>query len=147
MSTPIQSNSEGLQRILQTVNSLPDAGSGGATFQRKAESFTAQVDPNDNTILIATVNCGFKPDVVILKGTGYSDGVNTAYYDRVAVFTERSADKTYYVAGCDNTCAVWDGSIEQTENGFSINIWGYDDDWQSVTLTSKTIDYVAIKYT
>lgn len=143
----IGNNTTGLQRILQAVNNLPEGGSGGVTVQRKADSFTANLDPADNTAIQATVNCGFVPDVVIIKGKAYQGESNTYYYDMVAVFPERSAGRNYLVAGTSGSYSVFEGTVEQTTNGFTMSFWAYNDDWDYVTMQRETFEYVAIKYT
>lgn len=139
----IQSNSEGLQRILQTVNSLP---AGGVTVQRKAGSFTANT-AYDGQVIQASVNCGFVPDVVLLKGKEFTGDDNTYYYDMAAVFPERSAARNYLVSGANNSYEILEGKIEQTANGFEVTFWGYDDAWGEKTMVAETMEYVAIKYT
>ena len=118
----------------------------GVTVQRKAGSFTANVT-NGGKTLEATVNCGFVPDVVLLKGKAYTEENTTYYYDMAAVFSERSADKNYLVSGTNNSYTVLEGRINQTANGFKITFWGYDDAWGEKTMVAERMEYVAIKYT
>lgn len=142
----LTNNTAELKKILAAVNALPEAGAGGVTVQRKAGSFTANVT-NGGETLEATVNCGFVPDVVLLKGKEYTGAGTTYYYDMAAVFSERSADKNYLVTGTNDSYEFLEGEINQTANGFKIIFWGYDDAWGEKTMVAERMDYVAIKYT
>lgn len=134
----IQSNSEGLQRILQAVNSLP---AGGATKQTKTGTFTT------NSSGTATVNCGFKPDYVIIinprtASAGYimSATAHFAYDpDGVGVFAllipERSDDVF---------CNSFD--VTQTSNGFSVLAENVGWDHGYSTTKNAVFNYYAVKY-
>ena len=133
----IQSNSEGLQRILQKVNSLP---SGGVTVQRKSGTFTTDSSG------IAIVNCGFPPDLVYLLGGSNTDSDVTYLWSQAVAFTEELRE------GVPNTTMWFTGGFLdtywiQTTTGFAVSISSNDWSFNSSDYSGKTISYVAIKYT
>ena len=147
MSTPIQNNSEALQRILQTVNSLPDAGtgsgSGGVTVQRDSGN-TFTVDSSGS----ATVNCGFQPDMVAID----LGEANSAKAVVVAPFYEISADNVSEAGSYETTVWTDDNililtTLSQTSTGFSVYMRAYDFSQDKDSLPTKTYNYVAVKYT
>lgn len=125
----IQSNSEGLQRILQKVNSLP---SGGVTVQRVTGTITEG----------KTINCGFKPDLVSIKvPEAGADG----WFHPAAAFTEIGMDEDILQA------EVMDGfyyfGLTRTNSGFTCDfISFYDFDFNSSEVTGE-YPFTATKYT
>ena len=113
--------------------------SSGVTVQSKAGSFTTGYNGS------ATVNCGFKPDIVYIKGeqTNYN---GTYFSNSTAMcFAEDSRS---------NRCTVMFGastineiSWDATSNGFTVALYVFDFDWESQSASNKTFNYVAIKYT
>ena len=139
----IQNNTTGLEAILQAVNSLPDAGSGGGssggvTVQRKTGTVQTNSDGD------ATVTCGFKPDLVVI----YSP-LSTAYgnwYHLVFAFSE--VDDDYLCACSENSQYLIYMYGVSTSNGFEIyDTTKYNLDLEWVGTLSLEFDYVAIKYT
>lgn len=138
MATPIQNNSEALQRILQTVMDLPEE-SIGVTVQRKDGTLTT------NTSGTATVNLGFKPDVVRLSvGHTWED----ISFETAADFHTGNSDKIacadFYD---DDSIFVALYVIERTSTGFNIEASYRDYDFEEAMLKNKTITYSAVKYT
>lgn len=92
----------------------------------------------------ATVNCGFKPDVVMIhKNTTYEQ------YQTCAV---NFADDT---RGTTLETGLWDGSssielyevtITQTATGFSVSMIAWSDEWDESN-GSGTFQYSAVKFT
>lgn len=175
----IQSNSEGLQRILQAVNDLPegtqlptlsnpgtasDLASGkqligqngdiitgthqcpaGVTVRRYPTSGlgTFTVDSNG----AATVNCGFQPDVVYVRGDTLNADGQVISYSAAIVFTEETEGNrtnlgTYFTYEDEVHCLIW----SKTNTGFSVDAVVFNWDW-SVKLKKTTYSYAAIKYT
>jgi hypothetical protein len=134
MSTPIQSNSEALQRILQAVNSLPDAGSGDeSTVQTKSGTFNSDAN-------YTVIDCGFQPDIVSISYASDYYGEGTVSFkdnSEVAIFIPEYSDYLMYGT-----------AFQRTETGFQFNYFqgmtyelGYENP------ARKTISYTAVKYT
>lgn len=137
MATPIQNNSEGLQRILQAVNSLPDAGSGGVTVQRKNGTFTTN---GDNGV---SVDCGFSPDVLILFAPETNE--EGKYYNMAFPFGETG--ETEHRAQCEIMKGIVYCAVTKQTNGFRLNFCNfYTFDWEQQE-TIYNLTYLAIKYT
>lgn len=93
----------------------------------------------------ATVNCGFKPDVVMIhKNTTYE-----SHYQTCAV---NFADDT---RGTKLETGLWEGSssielyevmITQTATGFSVSMTAWTDEWDDSN-GSGTFQYSAVKFT
>lgn len=137
---------------LAYVEEIPSSGgstggSSGVTVQRKAGSFTT-TRRNNGEYADATVNCGFSPDVVVVKGKVYNyNDDEQYYYDMIAVFPERDSNRNYNVISTDDTYNNIECEISQTDDGFYFDMWAYDWDWNEVSVSSRSYDYVAIKYT
>jgi len=121
-----------------------DAIKTGVTVQRKSGSFTT--DTNGN----ATVNCGFKPDLVVITGmTGDHSGAN-AEYQLAFAFNEAV---TNYQKGAaafidDGDYVMLAAGISQTQNGFTMSkMTALTLSFGSATSAQRTFNYVAIKYT
>lgn len=118
-----------------TVNGVPSSSSSGGTKQTKTGSFQTSSSGT------ATVDCGFKPDVVVI----YAPEANEDGYE-------------YHTSCCLD---VLGGSIEimelnkkllyfniwETSNGFEISsAQTYDFSWNWAQYSRKTLQYEAIKY-
>lgn len=114
----------------------------GTTVQRKSGSFTT--DSNG----AATVNCGFRPDVLLI--TGLYDSNYKCEYHAACVFPEQK-NSSYDLTMAATTTNFPDGIEfypERTTNGFTIEVWGNNvllGDWYE--MADMTFSYVAIKYT
>lgn len=112
----------------------------GVNVQRKSGSFTT------NNSGDATVNCGFQPDMVYIKGeTVTEDGV-TNVYSMCMVFSEESR------SGSKDTI-MWasDGIVDfvwtRTPTGFTVGCGKFSWEFVVSVLSRKSFNYVAIKYT
>lgn len=134
----IQSNSEGLQRILQTVNALPDAGS-GVTVQKK----TGTVTTSSSTSSFTSVDCGFQADLVVI----HKGETESGYYSSVALAFE--ADRgtkivsTFWYDAATRYVEIFG---EQTATGFRVRAVYYDDN-DDARGYAISLNYVAVKYT
>jgi len=108
----------------------------GVTVQKNSGSFTTGTNGS------ATVNCGFRPDMVYIKGDT-DDGYNNS---QAMAFDAESR------TGNLNT-AMWasDGAVDivwtRSSTGFSVTVTLYDWDWNGTAASRKTYNYVAVKYT
>lgn len=135
----IGNNTAGLQRILQAVNDLPEAAPAGVTVQRKTG--TVQTDKNGD----ATVNCGFKPDVVAVEAEGHSYPVFCGFMFAEAnettleMFIRHADAANYFVSAL---------SVNITETGFSIiDATKISYAIESAVDSYRTFSYTALKYT
>ena len=98
---------------------------------------------------VSTVNCGFKPDVVVFSGFSYTD--NDTFYEMQmsAVFSEKETSYPLLVIMHSDDYPYMDMFITQTETGFELSGCRYYDykvgDY--VSLNSVALNYTAIKYT
>lgn len=109
----------------------------GVDVQRNSGSFSTSRGQ-------ATVNCGFKPDVVFVKGTSFSEDNILYNPSQSIVFSED--DRNIPLTTMHTSSGTLDLFWEQKSNGFSVNIYAYDLDWKEVSPPSS-LNYVAIKYT
>lgn len=139
MATPIENNTEGLLQILQKVNALPDAGGGGVTVQSTTGTFTTDGQGN------ATVNLGFKPDVVRFM----CEGVYGKYSLESGVDFNISGTTSALVI-CYKLQDNWyvEFPVTRTDNGFVVEYaCGYDISHTETFLQNETYTYSAVKYT
>ena len=133
----IENNTEGLQRILQLANSLPNAGS-GVEIQETDGGVTFQTSNG-----AATVNCGFKPDLVTIY-LGDVEGEPTY----ITAYFGDSVD-VRYCTGYDPSDTYCNGfvSIYRTSNGFTLGGFNwYTDGWDKQTSNGETYQYYACKF-
>lgn len=148
MATPIETNSEGLQRILQAVNSLPDAGSSGVAIQTKTGSFTWNGASGEMEI-----NCGFVPDVVFIHlPDPYTEDSELYVNDMAANVAAIDLGEYICCWSCigelyDDTFTFAFCYIGKAENGFIASSFGEQDLSGEYWYTTKTYNYTAIKYT
>ena len=149
----LESNTTALQEILDMVNALPDSGGSsddpgdsgdtGVTVQRSAGTIKT------NSQGTASAGCGFKPDLVFLHHNE-KDPDDGLLYNVAVSFTEETRTgaegKHPYVAMWSGT-GIYSLYVQQWNDGFYIQAWKYDDDWNSSNASSTTFNYVAIKYT
>lgn len=113
--------------------------SSGVTVQRKNGSFTTGTNGS------ATVNCGFKPDIVYIKGEQTSHHGASVSNSNAMCFAEdtRSNRCTTMFGASTITEFTWN----TTSNGFTVSLYATDLDFDSQSVSNKTFNYVAIKYT
>lgn len=115
-------------------------GGGGVEVQTKSGSFTT------NSSGAASVNLGFKPDVVFITQNQSKDGYR---YDAAMDFTAANIDTAALALWTtDDPYHVWSVNLSRTSNGFSIlGIYGFKADWGGAYASGKTFQYKAVKYT
>lgn len=127
------------------VNSIPDY----VPVQRAEGSVTINNDENKNTY----VDCGFKPDIVLIKDLIYTSANNVVTgYQLTAFIAERLQGINYMSDGYTGT--ETDGwvhyyvEIYPTDNGFRLyNLYYYDQNNTYYAGAGQVLNYVAIKYT
>ena len=123
--------------LASAISSIPL----GVNVQRKAGSFTTNASGN------ATVNCGFQPDIVYIRGITSTIGDETFDYSMAIAFAEDGRSHC-------NTC-MWYGEAgnildvmwTRSETGFSVSVSQYDADFHESVSSKTTHIYVALKYT
>lgn len=110
----------------------------GIDVQRNSGTFTLKSGS-------ATVNCGFKPDVVMIhKKTKYENNYQTCAVN--------FADDT---RGTTLETGLWEGSsgveihevtVTQTATGFNVKMTEFSDEWENSN-SSGTFQYSAVKFT
>lgn len=111
----------------------------GVTVQRASGTFTT------NTSGKATVNCGFKPDLVAID-FGHSNN---------CVAVQAFAIGEYDYSGYDGyEVSVWDDSNDinlttavPTATGFTVEMRKYDMSSSKTILENEKFSYIAVKYT
>lgn len=121
--------------LATAIDGIPD----GVSVQRKSGTFTTNKTSGE-----ATVNCGFKPDVVYIT-------LNETYQSKPIVgavdFGSLGKDNAYIALWSSNqTYILWTITVNRTSNGFSIDSYVYTNDWNS-SVQQKTFNYSAVKYT
>lgn len=109
----------------------------GVEVQRKSGTFS----PSSGS---ATVNCGFKPDVVMIHR-------NRSYEGYLQTCAVNFADDT---RGTTLETGLWDGSsceiygivITQSSTGFTVKMTAFDADWGESSV-SGSFNYAAVKFT
>lgn len=102
-----------------------------------------------NSSGVATINCGFKPDVVLVRmGTYTEDSYN--YDGNLAfVFQEKTSGSNYYLTNMTwvSTSTFVSSTATVSDTGCSINVYQYDTSWNGSVYSNKNLSWVAIKYT
>lgn len=115
----------------------------GITVQRKTGQFTTGSSGT------AKVNCGFKPDLIIIVGDG--ENYEGKYYEYNLVFAVNERQHSNYSlcasASSAQYCMLDAQLTETSSNGFSIYIGNFDNNWNYNSITRKSFNYIAIKYT
>lgn len=119
------------------------AGGGGVEVKRA----TGTVRTGSNGV--ATISCGFKPDVVVLRiGTYSEEGYN---YDcnLVYAFNEKTTGSSYYLTNMTwvNSTTIITSTATVNSTGCSLNMYQYDTSWNGSAVANKNYSWVAIKYT
>ncbi|MBR4057846.1 MAG: hypothetical protein IKK00_06895 [Oscillospiraceae bacterium] len=124
-----------------SIFGVAGTASSGVTVQRKAGTLTT------NTSGTATVNVGFKPDIVLFTDLFFSLPGNFEC-QVAAVFSEKKNNYSIMVHGVSDS--FFDGVIfipTQTINGFSVDIFTVSSSGAQSAVGNAQFPYVAIKYT
>ena len=98
----------------------------------------------------ATVNCGFKPDLVVITGLTYTYGSEVYEYQLSFCFPLKTGGNNAIctAGGYTNTYSNGiDAEFTQTSNGFSVLLTKYSGSGAGSNITNTTFNYTAIKYT
>ena len=141
---------EGTVPVTQRLSTLPDAIRTiptGTQVQTKTGTFRF------NSSASATVNCGFKPDFVVISGgtsgQGGNGGSGYTYHAGVDFTCATKSSRMASVAeGTSNNYDLLYFLFTQNSNGFSAMGKYYEYDWSGGSIsTSKNWSYIAVKYT
>lgn len=135
----LTSNTASLQGILDKVNALPDAG---VTVQKKSGTFKSNSSTGK-----ATVNCGFKPDLVFIHHNESGDGY---LYHAAAALSEETRSGYISVSLYTNndTYYLYDIGVSAISSGFEAEVTGLRySDYTFVVPSATTFYYTAVKYT
>lgn len=141
MSTPIQNNSEALQRILQKINSLPSGG--GSNIQ----IVTGEFDTEDG---YPPIPLDFFPDLFIVHVDGYTnddghtDSTLNFYFPPDFDWETGTAEQ---VAWSDQYHMIDAMAYLGSDGIFSLSIWSCDESWNYESIENTTYSYTAIKFT
>lgn len=145
----IGNNTTSLQRILQAVNNLPEAGSGGGG----SGGTTVQVKTGTTTFQSGylTVECGFKPDVIVLdKGEYYnSSSYGNVYYTAAVDLTDT---RTLYGPTLLTNSSQYKFytfyTATATDTGMWCALYGTTSSWGETGISSgETFNFTAYKFT
>ena len=114
----------------------------GSQVQRK----TGTVTVNNGA---ATVNCGFKPDLVAITGFSVTmDNYGTFECMLCFSFSETTSSRGKLATCYDVTKGILIANISVSSSGFSLsNMTNVAQDFTTTTVNWRTFNYVAIKYT
>lgn len=119
--------------------SAVEAISVGITIQKKNGTFTTDYSGN------ATVNCGFKPDVVLFTGTNPQ---NSAIVHAGVAFTEANLTSIATTFAPPNTSYIVSSfTVSQTSSGFTLKGVRVNSSFASSNDSNRSLNYIAIKYT
>lgn len=149
MPTPMENNTQTLQDILQSVQSLPEVNK-----VLRAEGSCTGNDVDGYVY----VKLGFKPDIIIFKNFVYTwtyeDGSEENCGQSVAMwFAELPGCDSYEVTGNIGGMTSAILYLRQADDGFYIeSLWAeyYNTEEQKTdwyAYPGQTMDYTAIKYT
>lgn len=111
----------------------------GVTVQRASGTFTT------NSSGTASVDCGFKPDVVLFIGRHpYNNGL---YHAGVDFYNSELTNMYTLVTPLNLSFIFTDIFVTQTSNGFSVSAKKFDNSFRESIESNRSIDYIAIKYT
>lgn len=113
----------------------------GVTVQQNAGTFTTAANGT------ATINCGFRPDIVIIdKGETNNGETFSSAFAFEAVGRENKINAGLYVYDVASFY-MYDIYAQSMENGFNVEISEMDYDFDFHNAGYVTFNYVAIKYT
>ena len=127
------------------IGSIPDY----VPVRRAEGAVTINNDENRNTY----VNCGFTPDIVLIKDLVYTsaNGVETGY-QLTAFLAERTSGLNYmsdgYTGTEQNGWKHYYTEIYPTDQGFRLyNLYYYDQSNVYHAGAGEVLNYIAVKYT
>lgn len=97
----------------------------------------------------ATINCGFKPDMVLVRIATYTESPYNYDSNLAFVFKEKTTGSSYYLANMawkDSTTLIT-GTATVSDTGCTLNLYEYDTSWNGNYFPNETLSWVAIKYT
>lgn len=113
----------------------------GVEVRKASGTFTT------NTSGVATVNCGFQPDMVYVQGDTEDEQTGELYdYSMAMAFNEdtRSNVKNTTMQASDGMIT---GDWTRNSTGFSVTVLAFDWDYSATPASQKSFSYVAVKYT
>lgn len=126
--------------LIAQIEAALEGKTAGVTVRTKTGTVTGVSGTNK------TVNCGFKPDIVIFTGLNLVNNNELAH--ACAAFTADNATSVNTLFVPSNTSyALSYFTVTQTTNGFSVKGIRLDFSLQSSNESNRTLDYIAIKYT
>lgn len=149
----LPSNTAQLESLLALAEELPEYVDTSEMVKVRRASGSATVPQTNRSSVSVTLNCGFKPDVVLVKVGTYTSGSGSSAinYDcnLAYVFSEKTTTSSYYLTNCSwasDTLLVstW-ATVSNT--GFTVTFTTYDTSWNSAAPSGQVFDWVAIKYT
>lgn len=111
----------------------------GVTVQRASGTFTT------NSSGTASVDCGFKPDVVLFIGRHPFD--NSTYHSGVDFYNSELTNINTLFAPPNLSFIFTIIYVTQTSSGFQIRSIKMDNSMRESNESNRSIDYIAIKYT
>lgn len=113
--------------------------SGPAQAQQYEGTFTTDASGN------ATVNCGFKPDAVLIKVS--HDDTYECNLNCIFAGAESPGLTQCAITWNSDYTSIYEADFSQLSNGFYVEIYGYSANWQSFEIPNATYSFVAVKYT
>jgi hypothetical protein len=93
----------------------------------------------------ATVDCGFKPDVVLISKNATYSNFLLAVGAEFAKSKKTKISSMLWENGSIDACPI-ELEITQNSTGFSVTAFKYDESWDDSAYRS-TFSYIAVKYT
>lgn len=119
------------------------AGGGGVEVKRA----TGTARTNSSGVL--TINCGFKPDLVLVRIANYTEGGYNYDSNLAFVFSEKTTGSSYYLANMawKSSTTMVSATATVSNTGCTVNMGQYDTSWNSSAFSNQNCSWVAIKYT
>lgn len=130
--------------VAQLPSTLPDAIRTiptGVAVQRKSGTFTT------STSGTATVSCGFKPDLVVVK-VGKATQMDTNQNDPAFGFAESGVTTLSITSISKNSSYIYMNTVcTQSSAGFSVTMTNISSSFATAKVSRTTFSYIAVKYT
>lgn len=125
-------------------------GAGGGSSAPQIKTGSLHIESHGS----ARVNCGFKPDLLIVYGDGVTDEDGTKYESNLVFsFAHKrlagtgSFDDYLESSAFSDAYYMLDGYALESSSGFDITMWEVSGGWDWTVIANKNFDYVAVKYT